>query len=206
MKRLALLLLAACSSTPTLPPDVPTTPDPMPSAAALSTLPAESVFDRTLTARLMASIAAPTNVRGVIRYRDQKSLCVTDESALPFVWPRWKEPRAGQLLEIDWTTRAARPLPDELLILAVSFRNTAPVELSPWGHFGCWMAQSPDYLVAPGPGSIITKDEPGRVSLRWVPGDEWIGVSIYVQGLVMTDAGPAGWLVTPGLEIIVGSR
>ncbi len=206
MKRLALFLLAACGAAPTTPSPVPIEPDPLAQAAASTPLAAEDVLNRTAFARRLAFAAAPTNVRGLIRYRYQGSLCVTDESALPFVYPDWREPHAGKPVSIDWTTRAARPFPDELLILAISFRDTAPVELSPWGHFGCWMTQQPDYLVAPGPGSIVSRDEPGRVSLRWTPGDEWIGVSIYVQGLVLTEAGPAGWLVTPGLEIIVGSR
>lgn len=208
MKHTSLCALALTGATACSPFVVRTPPprDPIPSPNSVQATRAEDAFSAPLMRVLLAPLAAPSGVPGYIRLF-ARSPCHTADGVLPYVYPRWRTPRAGTEIAVDWVTRACRPFPDELMLLAVSFRpaEPGPADLSPWGHTGCWLLVNPDFLILPGPGSILSRDEPGRMSLRWTPGLEWIGQTVFAQALVATAAGPNGWLVSPGIEIRIGS-
>lgn len=168
----------------------------------------ESVLMQPLERQVMAALLPTPPSRGLMRLIHTPTSCWSRDGVLPYVYPAWGEPRVGRLLAIDWVTRACRPYPDEPVALLISFDHSAPVSLTPFGHRDCYLAVGiggpRDHIVTPGPGSILSREEPGRISLRWTPGPEWAGVTIYTQLIVLSPAGSSGWLNSPGLELQIG--
>lgn len=193
------LILCACSSAPTFPGV------DLPKAGT-----ADAALSKPFLTTLLAKAASPSGIRGLVRMMPQRSSCRSRDGVLPYAYYRGGEPRVGKMLAIDWVSRACEPFPAEPMALLISLAPASPLDLSLFGHQGCWLLcgltrPGTDFMVTPGPGSILTTDKPGRMSLRWTPGHEWTGATIYTQAIVMTQAGYNGWLVSPGLEIIVGS-
>lgn len=192
------ILLASCS-----------TQDPMLRVRDRSMVPIGRVLEQPVERRVLAALMPAPQVRGLIRRVRTPTSCVSRDGVNPYVWFSGGEPRAGGLIEVDWVSRACEPFEDEPMALLVSFDKVPPVDLSAFGHRECWLTVGiggpRDYIVTPGPGSILSVNKPGRMSLRWSPGPEWIGVTVYAQAVVATPYGHNGWLCSPGLEITVGS-
>ena len=191
------LLLAACASTDQVPP--------IDLSKAVS---AEQVLTQPLERRLLAAALPVPNRRGLMRLIHTPTSCWSRDGVVPYVYPAWSEPKVGRMLAIDWTTRACRPFTSEPAALLISFDPIEPWPLTVFGHRDCYLTvgigRSRDYLVTPGPGSILSQEEPGRVSLRWIPGPEWAGQTIYAQLIVLSAAGNNGWLNSPGIELQIG--
>lgn len=197
-RALLLLLLSACAAA-----------DPMSSVDLSSTKRVDQVLTQPVARKLYAALAPQPQIRGVMRLIPTPKSCWSRDGVLPYVYPAWTEPRAGEPIAIDWTTRACRPYPNEPAALLISFDPRPPVSLDPFGHRDCYLSVGiggpRDHIVAPGPGSILSQPEPGRISLRWTPGPEWVGVVIRTQLVVLTGAGNNGWLCSPGLELQIGT-
>jgi hypothetical protein len=188
------LLLCACQSTPS---------DP------LLTLPtptnAEKVMLPTLTQKAMAVMSAAPAIRGVIRRLNPPTSCKIDGGVLPYCYPDWSEPRAGKLLRIQWVTRAMRPFEGEPAVLLVSTEPAAPLNLTPFGHEGCWLMVRPDWLLAPTQEGLLTSPSPGVLELNWVLPEAFVGMTWRAQLVVFTGATRSGWAVDSGVEFTIGS-
>lgn len=191
------LLLSACQQ-----------PDPLAKIAKMQPRTAEEVLAPLLIDRAMSAMVAGPEIAGVMRFIDQPTPCNMDGGVSTYVWPEWKEPRAGEPLRIQWVTRAARPLPDELVSLLISTRKrTAPLDCSPWGHFGCWLVVEPDIIIAPTEQGLLSRAPgDGRIQLAWTPEPAWAGTTFYVQMVVATNETRSGLAVSPGLEVLIGSQ
>lgn len=196
---LLVLLAVACQQ-----------PDPLRSVMAMKPTPASeflvpSVGERALGALL--EVDAPA-VRGVMRMIPTPTQCRMQGGVLPYVYPDWVEPRAGQPLRIQWVTRALDPEPDEPAVLMVSDRPRAdgPLSTEPWGHYGCWLAVNPDVVLSPADtGMLVRRDGAGTITLNWTP-DAWLtGKTFYVQLLIGTLDTESRLAVSPGFEVTIGS-
>lgn len=195
-RALPLILLAACAT------------DPADLVQSLPKTSADAVLSQPLERQVMAAMLPIPQRRGVMRLIHTPTSCWSRDGVVPYVYPAWSEPKVGRLLAIDWTTRACRPFTSEPAALLISFDPIEPWPLTVFGHRDCYLTvgigRSRDYLVTPGPGSILSQEEPGRVSLRWIPGPEWAGQTIYAQLIVLSAAGNNGWLNSPGIELQIG--
>lgn len=154
-----------------------------------------------------AEAISPTNVRGVMRFISTPSQCQMAGGVVPYVYPKWSEPRVGQELRIQWVTRACRPFVDNepaVLMLSDRPREDGPLSGEPWGHHGCWLAVRPDFTLAPAPGTILQR-EGGVLELRWTPDQSVVGRTFYVQMLVATMETESRLAVSPALEVMIGS-
>lgn len=195
---LLFLLLAACTASP---------PDPL--AKLPMPVKAEAIMEPTTgqtMMRAMVSLAAPDQQkRGLIRLLYPPTTCRMQGGVLPYVYPDWSEPRAGNRLRIRWVSRAMRPYANEQAILAVSLRPATPVNLTQFGHTDCWLMVNLDYLLTPDNEGILRKPEPGVIELDWVLPHEFIGLTWYAQMLLATPETTSGWAVSPGIEFTIGS-
>lgn len=195
-RALPLILLAACAT------------DPADLVQSLPKTSADAVLSQPLERQVMAAMLPIPQRRGVMRLIHTPTSCWSRDGVVPYVYPAWSEPKVGRMLAIDWTTRACRPFTSEPAALLISFDPIEPWPLTVFGHRDCYLTvgigRSRDYLVTPGPGSILSQEEPGRVSLRWIPGPEWAGQTIYAQLIVLSAAGNNGWLNSPGIELQIG--
>lgn len=193
---LLLTLLCACQSTPS---------DPLLTLPKPTT--AERVMQPTLTQKALSVLAAPAPViRGVIRRLNPPTSCEMDGGVLPYVYPDWHEPRAGEVLRIQWVTRAMRPYQGEPAVLLVSTQQATPINLTPFGHKGCWLMVSPDFQLAPTQDGILTNPSPGLIELNWPLPDAFVGMTWRAQLVVFTGATRSGWAVDCGVEFVIGSR
>lgn len=116
----------------------------------------------------------------------------------------------GEPLRVGWTTTPTGPYRDAVVFLFVWFDEARPTDLTPFGYPGCalWAPLDPKryFTLIPNKGGLLT-NEAGRVDLRWTPGPEFRGRKVYTQLAVYSPGSNVqGWLLSPGLEIWVGSR
>ena len=185
-------------------------PDPLGAVGKMPTQSAESFFGAApLVDRMVAQVLPIEGVCGVMRMIPTPSQCRMAGGVLPYVWPTWTEPRAGKPLHIQWVARACRPIPgEEQAVLMVSDRprEDGPLDVSPWGHFGCWLAVNPDVVLVPGvTGILVRQPDTGVIDLWWTPDPALVGKSFYVQLLIATYETESRLAVSPALEVTIGS-
>lgn len=139
------------------------------------------------------------------------SSCAPASGVNPFLWPQRTTPRAGELVRVDVTTRAAPPWPADLVWLVVGFSPAAPVDLAGEGMPGCWLLVRPDYVV-PVPADIEARGIVNRVAgdglvqVAWTPPASMAGRSIWLQAFVAAPGeNRAGVLSTHGLKLTIGA-
>lgn len=142
---------------------------------------------------------------GYARIRYGKTACATrGGNPLPRIGT--PQPRAGAVVAIDWSTVPTTPpaAPGYVCALLVSLEPSAPLALDPWGAPGCWLLVSPQFTVLPRPGSWFTQ-EGGTVRLRWIPEPWTVGRVWYLQLLVDVPGAPAGRLLSPAVDLLIGN-
>lgn len=129
----------------------------------------------------------------------------------PLVWPdRSAPPTVGEPTRVQWTATPSAPFVDTpQAVLLVSFGRREPILLTDAGYPGCWLHVDPDprnlFTIMPAAGSTLTHDG-GRIWLHWTPPAALAGVEIVAQLIIATPgANPGGWLLSPGLEMWIGS-
>ena len=142
-----------------------------------------------------------------------KSACDSSLSmGNPLVWPdKSMPPTAGQPLRVQWTTTPSAPFADvEPVYLLVSFGDVTPIELpASTGFAGCTLHVDPNprnlFTFAPGSIPQLTQDG-GRIWLHWTPPAAFAGHEMNMQLVTFArDANSAGWILSPGLELWIGS-
>ena len=160
---------------------------------------------------VVAALGLAQPMVGTVRLVTGESSCQCAGGTLPYpVLPR-EIPRAGREVQITWATRAC-PIPDPPAApcwLVASFNPPHPVPFGAYGTPGCWLLTEPDQLVAVpttrAPAGLCWR-EGGHVFFRWTPGASDVGTRLVMQ-LVVAAPGEnrAGWLISPAVELIVGS-
>lgn len=183
-------------------------PDLLPKLSDIKITKTEEVFKPGLLDRAVAFASVPSeHFDGFIRRLYPLKPCAMSGGVLPYVWSDWQLPRVGKPLVLHWTTRAARPLANDAAFLIVSLRRLQePVDMTDYGHTGCHLMVNFDYVLAPVENSILHWKEPGLMELNWIPAEEFVGTTWFLQLLVATDEMPEKWALSPAMEVTIGSR
>lgn len=123
----------------------------------------------------------------------------------------YKRPIAGQPLEIAWTVNPTPPYEtNRPAWLLVWFDEANPTDLTTFGYDNCtlWGPLNPKRMHAllPAAGSILTQ-QGGTVRLNWTPPGAWVGKRTFCQLAVASPGANAkGWLLSPALQLQIGSK
>lgn len=220
MKPIAVLLLAVACSAPTK--TVPALVIPTTFQAA------EDVLGGTWTGRAMTTFAAmlgpPPRVTGSIMMPMQLSACESPLlGVLPYVTWVHKEPRVGELIEIEWTTLALGAPRDWAAVVLCGRQGTRSMHPSgievdgvPLGQFGTIFVdidpKHAKWVFPGGEGAMLSRrpQDAGRIRLRWTPTPDQVG-EVWWFHLVCFNLPPSvaprtdGKIVSPGLRVEIGS-
>lgn len=215
---LVLVLIAACSSSPTwsppVAPDLDTAGPPVPDAQIT-----EATFTAPLKA-MFAPLAAPfvtqhVRMPGAIRIETGDTPCEYDyELPRPSVSVEWREPQVGQVVAADFMSCgiAAPGWPQCLICEIRDVYDTAHFSADVLGLPGCWLHVDLAHAFAVWPGSDegnwaarLPGDE-GRVRVRFTPTADLLGKTVVLQSVVFTprDVVRAGIVLGPALLVCVG--
>lgn len=195
---LALVLLSCSAPAPS------GLPVPVPIVSA------DEALQLPMANQLLASMLDVPTGHGVARVLHGKTACRARNGTNPMVWPGTAEPRVGRPVRVQWTTRACDPLTEEMAWVIVSYRKAVPIDFSPFNMPGCQWTVNADSAVAVMPGvQGLFRRAPGSgtIELEFVPPANMVGQSMFLMLLVAAHGeNEAGWLVSPGLELIFGAQ
>lgn len=165
-----------------------------------------------LVANLRCAFVDDPAARGAIRILPTPTVCQPAGGVNPTVQPRMREPRAGQPLEITWSTRAGSvpPPPDDMAWLFVSLETAGEQNtLSQWSTSGCALLVNPDFVMVPtsNPNSVFYRQPgTGTMRLHWTPSLSVAGQRFFSQLLVYAPGEtPEGYLLSPAVEVQIGA-
>ena len=164
--------------------------------------------------RLRTLVLAPAEEAGNVRMMTAKTACRTRRGdPLPYIFPQLFPPRVGQEWRCRFVTSVIGPEPDVDLWIVLSTSPPVPglpAELTPIGMPGCQLQVNTEMLVHVPRGGfespmLSRESGRGRVLLRWTPPAGTSGMGVWVQCMVASPSTPAGFLLSHGLELTVGS-
>ena len=216
MKPIAILLLSVACSAPTKTAPALVIPTTFQKA--------EDVLGPTWTGRALTTFAAllgpPPRVTGSILMPMSTKACTSPLlSVLPYVTWTHKEPRVGEVVEVEWQTLALGAPRDWPAVVLCSKGGTSRVHPSGIRVDGIEIGDLGTLFVDPGraqwlhpggEGAMLSRrpEDAGRIRLRWVPTPEQVGEVWYFH-LVCFGLHPAihpsGMLLSPGLRVEIGS-
>lgn len=154
---------------------------------------------------LRAATLTSTAVTGVAVVHQPKTTCQVAGGG-PVVLPVGR-PIAGQPFRVQWSTKPTVPPepPARDTWLLWSQRPATPAKLDQWGYSDCWLMVNPDNAMAPQPGTILTR-EGGRTFLDWTPPIWSAGQQLWLQLILVEPNAPGRFVLSPALELVVGSQ
>lgn len=162
---------------------------------------------------ICAAVLQPTPEIAYVRVLHGRTACLPENGrgGNPMVHVGGGKPAAGQPFVVEWSTVACAtpaPMPFRPAALLVGLTPAAaPLDLTPSGSPGCTLLVEPEFLLVPGTSAAdVLWQQGGTVRLDWTPPAGLVGSTFFVQLIVLeADANAAGLLVSPGLEVHVGS-
>jgi len=141
----------------------------------------------------------------------QKTVCQSIGGVNPMVWTPLTEPRVGQQVVAEWTTRACQPFPADMAWMIVSYRpQSNPVDFLWFGMPGCWLMVNLDQIIpiSTGTNSLFSRGvDSGEIYLDFIPPTDMAGRSMWLQLLVAAPGeNTVGFLASAALQIDFGSR
>lgn len=215
MRLLILALACACAHPPAATPalTLPTTFQQ-----------AEDVLGGTWTGRAMVSFAAmlgpAPRITGSIMMPMSTKACTSPLLiVLPYVTWVPREPRVGELVEVEWTTLALGAPRDWPAVVLCSKGGTSRIHASGIRVDGIEIGDLGTLFVDPGraqwlhpggEGAMLSRrpEDAGRIRLRWVPTPDQVGEVWYFHLLCFglhPAIHPSGMLLSPGLRVEIGS-
>ena len=204
MRYLPLLLLAACAAAPLA---VPEPPEIIRSGLGSSLL---DDLDAPSAMGLLDSIGVLAPTAGLVRILHGNTACQPKGGVNPYVHLPSRMPCAGEEFTVLFVTRHGGNGPDVPAWLMMAHRPIeAPVPFGPYGLPGCQLLVQPDASILCVPGewrSGLLSRNRGQIRFTWTPPAWTVGTSLFMQLLVSAPGdNKGGFLVSPGVEVIVGS-
>lgn len=215
----ALLALGACAQPPAAP-----APAPSPLAIPAKFERAEDVLVNAWPVRALAAlVGGGPRVTGSIMVPMSTKACESPWlGVLPYVTWAPREPRVGEMIEVEWTTLAMAAPRDWAAVVLCGRKGTRHmhasgievdgVELGALGTVFVDIDPKHARWVAPGgEGTLISRraQDAGRIRMRWTPTPDQLGevwwFHLVCFGLPLHVAPSGGILISPGLRIEVGS-
>lgn len=202
----AVLLLCACAGRPVEPAGTSVLPAPL--AAAPTRDLAQDLAAPSLRG-LLANLDVLPTTTGLVRMLHGPTACAPKGGVNPYVVLPDRMPRVGERLELRFVTRHGGNAPSTNCWLISSFRPMpAPIDWTQFGLRGCWqLVNAEGVLLVPTaatPGGVVWRDR-GDVWFGWTPPVGATGTRLWLQLLVASPADKGGFLLSPAVEITVGS-
>jgi len=203
MRHLPILLLAACSAAPL----APLPPESL-RAGLASTLLDDLSAPNAMGLLDSIGVLAPTT--GLVRMLHGDTSCQPAHGVNPYVHLPRNVPTVGEQFIILFTTRHGGNGPNDPAWLLCSHRPIdAAVPFGPYGMPGCQILVQPDSTLYCAPGNWrngMLSRERGEIRFTWTPAAWAAGTPLFMQLLVAAPGeNRGGFLVSPGVEIVVGS-